>query len=174
MGFLLASMFGARRRVYEFDESGSKTPYYIVSTINNMWLADTGLNEVHYFEAPRADVVRLEDGPRSLSGIDKGRWFVVITDDAPDQDGWMGYKKLYCNSEARARGIREDAERIRQQYEDRQLGAGSTRSVWEQIERSEKAGREADEFIARFDRKVAEDAAKRRGQVMRARGGESS
>lgn len=139
MGFLFASMFGARCRVYEFGEDGSKTPYYVVSTLNNMWLADAGLNELHHFKAPCADVVRLDDGPRTLTGIDKGRWFVVITDEAPDQDGWMGYKKLYCNSEARARGIHEDAERIRQQNEDARLGDLSREErIRLQIEKSEK------------------------------------
>lgn len=195
MGFLLASMFGARRRVYDFGENGSKTPYYIISTVSNMWLADAGLNEVHHFEEPRADVVRLDDGPRSLTGIDKGRWFVVITDDAADQDGWMGYKKLYCNSEARARGIYEDAERIRQQSEEkrfedltqrervriqievseRHLEEISARrearerahaeAVWEQIRRSEEAGKRADEAIARFDKMLAEEHAKRKAQL---------
>ena len=194
MGFLLASMFGARYRVYEFDENESKTPYYIVSTISNMWLADRNLDELHHFIAPRADVVRLEDGPRSLTGIDKGRWFVVITDEAPEQDGWMGYKKLYCNSEGRALGIHDDADRIRHQYESKHRESVPARSVWEQIEvserhlqeirarrearerahgesvweqikRSEQAGREAEEAIARFDQMLAEESARQRAQA---------
>lgn len=156
MGFTLASVFGARRKVVEFGDNESKTPFYIISTPGNMWLADKSLNEVHHFKQPRAQVVRLDEGHRTFSGIDKGRWFVIITDEAQDQDGWMGYKKLYCNSRARAEGIYEDAERIRKQYEAAHPSERPAANVWEKIERSERAGERAGSFMESFDSKVRE------------------
>lgn len=158
MGFLLASMFGARYRVCEFGENETKTTYYLISTINNMWLADVRLEEIHHFLEPCADIVRLEQGPRTWSGIDKGRWFIVITDASLEQDNYIGYKKLYCKNEAMARGIYEDAERIRKQHEDSRISAMTRQEyVHYLLERSEKHLKELEAFQAEQNRRWTQE-----------------
>lgn len=109
MGVIL---FGTRYKVREYHDDYTVSKYHICFYRNTMYLLDDKLDVTHKFVTPRVEVIRLDDGPRTWRGVDKGRWFIIVSDDGNGQENFIGYKKLMCANRGAALSIRDTAERI--------------------------------------------------------------
>lgn len=141
MGMLTSAMFGAKCPVVHYDCDHNGTRMYVLGSGNRMWLASKQLDQVHEYLRPSAKVLRLEDGPRTWRGIDKGRWFVALRDDAVEQVDPIGELTLYCYNEKEARRIELMASKVRERYDASHPDEAPPSSVEGLIARS-KAGLE--------------------------------
>lgn len=119
MGMLAAAIFGTKCPVVHYDWDFNETRMYVLGSGNKMWLASSRLDQVHEYMRPSAKVLRLDDGPRTWRGIDKGRWFVALRDDAVEQKDPIGEVAFYCYNEQEARRIERMASQVRESYEAR-------------------------------------------------------
>ncbi len=111
MGFTTAWIFGSDYSVIENTSDYEEVKYHVITLGKRLWLADEQGNELHEYTDPRVVITRLNDGKRTLTGIDKGRWFVRLSE--ADKSNLFPPKLLLCKSEKQARNIVDAVEYVR-------------------------------------------------------------
>lgn len=111
MNFMTAWVFGSDYRVIETTPDYTEVKYHIVKLGKSMWLADRGINVLHKYTKPVVTITMLNDGPRTITGIDKGRWLITLEE--TDKGNLVPPKTFLCKSEKQARYIVEDADYVR-------------------------------------------------------------